>query len=618
MKQRHKNKLQGAPPAPMKGEPPAMYRAREALSIYFGYSSFRPAQEKVVMSLLEGHDTVAIMPTGAGKSICFQIPALLLPGITVVVSPLISLMKDQVGALTASGVPAAFLSSTQTQEESRAVLSTIAKGGVKLVYTSPERLESDWFKSFLKERGISLIAVDEAHCLSQWGHDFRPSYRNIISFISSLEDRPIIGAFTATATPDVKDDIISLLNLGSPNVFVTGFDRPNLFFDVLRGEDKKAFIISYLRHHPKDPGIIYCATRKDVNTICTMLKKKRFRAGRYHAGLTPEERQKTQDDFLFDRLQVIAATNAFGMGIDKSNVRFVIHYNMPKNIESYYQEAGRAGRDGEPGECILLYSGQDVLTQKYLIDISTDDPDRKALEMRRLNQMDAYCHTTECLRAFIIRYFGGIVESDNCGSCGNCKGEFDEIDITIDTQKILSCIYRMHQKFGIGITVNVLRGSTDERIMSLGFDKLSTFGIMKESSVKDIRQMVQRLIALGFIGMTNGRYPTLYLTASSADVLKGKCHVMQHVPKEKEPKKKNSFLFEALRNLRTRIAQRDDIPPYIIFSDATLRDMCAVLPENKEEMLTVSGVGEKKYELYGRDFIACIDEYRGREVREDP
>ncbi len=580
-------------------------QALAVLKKYYGYKAFRPGQEKIIHSLMSGHDTVAIMPTGAGKSVCFQVPALLLPGITLVISPLISLMKDQVDALAEQGIAGTYINSSLSASETTSRLTAIAAGRYKLVYVAPERLSTDYFQAILDKIDISMVAVDEAHCLSQWGHDFRPSYRQLAPFIASLPKRPLLSAFTATATPAVKDDIIDLLRLRNPAVHISGFDRPNLYFSVLRGEDKAKFIVNYVKTHGEQSGIIYAATRKEVDAVYELLRKKKIAVGRYHAGLSEKDRSQSQDEFLYDNLQVMVATNAFGMGIDKSNVRYVIHYNMPKNIESYYQEAGRAGRDGEPGECLLLFGPQDTMTQKFLIDVSTDNEERKAHEFGRLQKMIDYCHTPNCLREFIIHYFGEVTSGKGCDNCSNCQNESELVDITIDAQKVFSCIYRLHERYGITMVAEVLRGSKNQNVLKMHFDELSTYGLFSSRSIKDIKLLIQRLAATGYLELTESEYPVLKLTPLAYEVLRSKAQVLQQIPTERKAAV-DSTLFQQLRSLRKDIAARDNIPPYLVFSDATLQDMCQRLPQNLGELCEVKGIGERKLERYGQAFLDLL------------
>lgn len=583
-------------------------KARQILQKFYGYEDFRPGQKKVVESLLNRNDTVAIMPTGAGKSICFQIPALLFEGVTLVISPLISLMKDQVDSLRQLGIAAVYINSSVSKAQLYKDLQDISAGFYKIIYIAPERLTSEYLPDSFKNLNISMVAVDEAHCLSQWGHDFRPSYRNILNFTNSLRIKPIISAFTATATPEVKTDIINLLGLKQPNVFVTGFDRPNLYFSVLRGEVKDKFVIDYVKKHQDEAGIIYVGTRKDVDALQVLLEIKGVKAGRYHAGMTDEERNQMQEDFLYDNLSVMVATNAFGMGIDKPNVRYVIHYNMPKNMEAYYQEAGRAGRDGLSGNCILLYSPQDTQLQKFLISKSTESEIRQQLEYKRLQSMMDYCHTPQCLRAFILHYFGEFDVEEHCDNCSNCKLEGELIDITIDAQKVLSCVYRMHERFGVKMIAEVLKGSKSAKVKQFNFERLSTYGLMKERKLKDISDLILRLSAMQYLDITESQYPVVTLNELSWQVLRGQKKVWQKMVIVKKAKAKGE-LFEALRSLRKELATKEKLPPYMIFSDATLTQMATDKPTDLELMKNIRGVGEFKLQKYGEEFLTVIKSY---------
>lgn len=583
-------------------------KAKAVLRKFYGYDDFRPGQKKVVQSLLNGKDTVAIMPTGAGKSICFQIPALLFSGVTLVVSPLISLMKDQVDSLRELGISAVCINSSIGKDELWHSLQGIAAGFYKIIYIAPERLTPEYLPDTFRNLDISMVAVDEAHCLSQWGHDFRPSYKNILTFIQSLPVKPLIGAFTATATPEVKEDIVKLLGLDSPAVFVTGFDRLNLYFSVLRGENKDKFVVDYVKKHLQEAGIIYAGTRKDVDALQVLLEMKGIKAGRYHAGMTDEERNKMQEDFLYDNISVMVATNAFGMGIDKPNVRYVIHYNMPKNIEAYYQEAGRAGRDGLAGNCILLYSPQDTQLQKFLIGKSVESEIRRQLEYKRLQSMIDYCHTPQCLRAFILHYFGESDVPETCDNCSNCRTEGELVDITVDAQMVLSCIYRVHERFGVKMVAEILKGSKSAKMKQFNFERLSTYALMKERTVKQISDLIMRLAAMQYVNITESQYPVLQLNALSWQVLRGQKKVWQKVVTVKKAEEK-SGLFEKLRLLRRELAIKANLPPYMIFSDATLTEMAQEKPLSLDDMSRIKGVGEFKLNKYGEDFLQVIKNF---------
>lgn len=594
------------------------------LKDYFGHDSFRDGQEQIVDALLDGRDALCIMPTGAGKSMCYQIPALLFDGVTIVVSPLISLMKDQVGSLVQSGVPAAYINSSLSYPQFLRVLSNVEHGKYKIIYVAPERLLTDGFLDTCKKIKISMVAVDEAHCVSQWGQDFRPSYLKIVSFIKCLENRPIVGAFTATATNDVKEDIKKILRLENPFEITTGFDRPNLFFGVIKTSSKDEKLIDLIRERGDRSGIVYCATRKNVESVCELLCDNGFSATRYHAGLDEYERRKNQEDFVFDRKNIMVATNAFGMGIDKSNVTYVIHYNMPKNIESYYQEAGRAGRDGGEADCILLYSPKDVRLNRFMIENSEGNDELtieeneqiRERDFERLKHMTFYSTTNDCLRGFILRYFGGDKKA-YCGKCSNCLSVHKLVDVTIDAQKIMSCIARTGQRYGKTVICDVLKGSRSEKILKAELNNQSTYGIMKEVTARHIFGTIDFLAEKEYISSDN-ETEVLKLLPKSRDVLFGRERlVMKKVENSEKVVKThrpevpvNSELLDALKALRKSIASKKSVPAYVIFTDATLIDMCKKCPETPDEMLEVSGVGRTKLEKFGKEFLEVIAKFR--------
>lgn len=594
------------------------------LKDYFGHDSFRDGQEQIVDALLDGRDALCIMPTGAGKSMCYQIPALLFDGVTIVVSPLILLMKDQVGSLVQSGVPAAYINSSLSYPQFLRVLSNVEHGKYKIIYVAPERLLTDGFLDTCKKIKISMVAVDEAHCVSQWGQDFRPSYLKIISFVESLANRPIVGAFTATATNDVKEDIKKILRLENPFEITTGFDRPNLFFGVIKSSSKDEKLIDLIRERGDRSGIVYCATRKNVESVCELLCDNGFSAARYHAGLDEYERRKNQEDFVFDRKNIMVATNAFGMGIDKSNVTYVIHYNMPKNIESYYQEAGRAGRDGGEADCILLYSPKDVRLNRFMIENSEGNDELtieeneqiRERDFERLKYMTFYSTTNDCLRGFILRYFGGEKKA-YCGKCSNCLSVHKLVDVTIDAQKIMSCIARTGQRYGKPVICDVLKGSKSEKILKAELNNQSTYGIMKEVTARHIFGTIDFLAEKEYISSDN-ETEVLKLLPKSRDVLFGRERlVMKKVENSEKVVKThrpevpvNSDLLDALKALRKGIASKKSVPAYVIFTDATLIDMCKKCPETPDEMLEVSGVGRTKLEKFGKQFLEEIAKFR--------
>lgn len=602
----------------------------ETLKRIFGYDAFRPGQEELIDAMLAGRDVLGIMPTGAGKSICYQIPALLMEGITLVISPLISLMIDQVSALTQAGVSAAFLNSALTQRQYEKALSNAEQGQYKIIYVAPERLSTPRFETFLQYANIAAVIVDEAHCVSQWGHDFRPGYLDIRSFIDSLRKRPVVGAFTATATDTVRSNIVELLALRMPHILVTGFDRPNLYFATQTPTDKDRELLRLIDERKGQSGIVYCATRSSVEEVCYLLNRNDISATRYHAGLEPLERQDNQSAFVYDRKRVMVATNAFGMGIDKSNVSFVIHYNMPKNIESYYQEAGRAGRDGEAADCILLYSARDVHINRFLINNSRDASDdvpavtRDAMiknDLNLLKVMTYYATTSECLRSVMLRYFAEKVP-DHCGNCSNCNQNFEAVDITEHAQKIISCIAsleRMRRRLGKTMVASILHGAANAKIKQSGFDRLASYGLMADTPTSTIMFTIDYLMNNGYLTVAGDQYPVLTLSEKSEEIACGEVQITMKRPREEKPtavKRKtaatgtvtNTALYKQLVAMRLMLAKKAHVPAFVVFTDATLRDMCAKMPQTDEEFLNVSGVGQAKLRKYGKAFMEVIEE----------
>lgn len=606
--------------------------ALETLKTYFGYDTFREGQEKIVEAILANRDVLAIMPTGAGKSICYQIPALILPGITLVISPLISLMQDQVKALNDAGIHAAFINSSLTENQISKALYLAASGRYKIIYVAPERLENYEFLEFARNVEISMVTVDESHCISQWGQDFRPSYLKIVEFVKNLPKRPIVSAFTATATEEVKNDILCTLSLADPEVVITGFDRKNLYYSVENIRRKDEFIMEYIEKHPTESGIIYCATRKNVDNLFELLFKRGVPVTRYHAGLTNETRKKNQDDFIYDRTPVIIATNAFGMGIDKSNVRYVIHYNMPQSMENYYQEAGRAGRDGENSQCILLFSLQDVMIDRMLLDnkdfSDVDEEDEYLIrqrDIRRLQTMEGYCKTTGCLRNYILEYFGEKT-SGPCDNCGNCHREYHEVDMTAEAKWVVNCVAETRGRYGLTIVLGTLMGAKRARLRELRTDQYKSYGALSGHSEAELRTLISQMTEMGYLYQTQEKYSVLKL-GNITPLKDANTRVIMRTYEEKEPDKKKKIqktvrkrstdaltsagydLFEILRKLRLEIAKEESMPPYIIFSDKTLIDMCVKKPSDEEEMLNVSGVGANKLKKYGQRFLEEIQKF---------
>ena len=602
-------------------------RALQLLQTYFGYTSFRSAQEAPVESLLKNEDVVAIMPTGAGKSICFQIPALCKSGLTVVFSPLISLMKDQVDGLVDQNIPAALINSTLTQTEFNKTMYDVRSGNIKLLYIAPERLGSNFFCNVLRSMPISQVIVDEAHCISQWGHDFRPSYRLIGDWLASLPKRPVVGAFTATATKAVENDIKTLLGLDHANVYVTGFDRPNLSFSVVRTPKRMDYVVDYVRRHSHENGIIYCSTRKDVERVYDNLTRAGIQTGYYHAGLSDEMRKDMQNKYAFDQLQVMVATNAFGMGIDKSNVRYVLHYQMPRNMESYYQEAGRAGRDGAPAECILLYSGQDVRVHKYLIEQGHLEPQREQVELRKLQSMIDYCFCSTCLRKYMLAYFGEIVPWLECSNCSSCNTKGERVNVTKEAKAIFRAIIATEERYGASMISSIVRGERTDRITRSRLDALSVFGYLSDIGDKEIKGLIQQFVASGYLRSSTGKYPILSVTAGAEEVLAGHKEVEEirqevivpsrktkksaSISRSEVPRSGSGGLFEHLRQHRKQLASQLSVPPYIIFPDTVLIDLANIRPKTLGEFGNIKGVGEAKLKKYGLSFLEAISQYKG-------
>ena len=585
----------------------------DVLHKYYGYTSFRKGQENIITSIINKEDVLAIMPTGGGKSICYQVPALCLDGITIVISPLISLMKDQVDALKTIGVKARLINSSLSNSEYNEALEEIENDECKIIYIAPERLDSMDFVNIIRGKNISQVAIDEAHCVSQWGHDFRVSYKKIPYFINRLDKRPIVTAFTATASNEVREDIINILNLHNPAVYITGFDRENLSINIVKSSSKNKYTLDYVENHKNESGIIYASTRKEVETIYEGLLKRNYSVAKYHAGLSNEARKEYQENFINDDIKIMVATNAFGMGIDKPNIRWVLHYNMPKSIENYYQEIGRAGRDGEDSECVLLFSPGDVHTQKYLVEVGIENPDRKRVQYKKLQQMVDLVYSNTCYRKNILNYFGETFLED-CNNCSNCLNEGEVVDKTLDAQKVISCIARMKRSFGATMIIDVLRGSKNKKVLDLGFDTLTTYGIMKNYSNEDLKTFINTLVSHGFLDVVEnigprGSFPTIKLNEQSLKVIRQEIKVEFKEDKVTKSRYVENELYEMLVSLRSEIAKEEGIAPYMVFGDATLKNMASVYATNKEEMLNISGVGQIKYEKYGKRFEDIIEKY---------
>ncbi|EMI9089569.1 DNA helicase RecQ [Bacillus cereus] len=587
-------------------------KAQELLASYFGYSSFRRGQDETIKNVLDGKDTVCIMPTGGGKSICYQIPALVFEGTTLVISPLISLMKDQVDTLVQNGISATYINSSISITEANQRIQLAKQGHYKLLYVAPERLDSMEFVDQLMDMKIPMIAIDEAHCISQWGHDFRPSYLHIHRILDYLPEKPLVLALTATATPQVREDICNTLGINQENTIMTTFERENLSFSVIKGQDRNAYLADYIRQNQKESGIIYAATRKVVDQLYEDLMKAGVSVSKYHAGMSDNDRNEQQELFLRDEVSVMVATSAFGMGIDKSNIRYVIHYQLPKNMESYYQEAGRAGRDGLDSACILLYSSQDVQVQRFLIDQSTGES-RFSNELEKLQNMTDYCHTEQCLQSFILQYFGEEPKED-CGRCGNCTDERESIDVTRESQMVLSCMIRTNQRFGKQMIAQVLTGSKNKKVIEFNFHTLPTYGLLSNRSVKEVSEFIEFLISDELIAVEHGTYPTLKVTKKGKEVLLGKENVLRKERVETRQIVQDHPLFEVLREVRKEIAQGEGVPPFVIFSDQTLKDMCAKMPQSDSELLTVKGIGEHKLVKYGSHFLQAVQHF----IEENP